>query len=246
MARLFDDANQQYFYNANAVAAVPLSMACWFACDDLTGNMALMAIQAEDGGAGFDGHVLWVYGSAPGDYINASTQNKVSGWGTAAATAGPSLNVWTHACGVWSSISARAAYLNGANKGTDAALVAPAGPDRTYIGASRYNNSVANYHSGCIAEAGIWSVALTDADVAALATGISPVLVQPEYLEAYWPLIGRFSPEIDAVGGYGMTSSPSAPTVADHVRIRYAARPLQWYAPLGVARQDVHYYRQRV
>lgn len=41
---------------------------------------------------------------------------------------------------------------------------------------------------GDISEVGYWNVALTDADVAVLAKGVSPLLVRPEGLVAYWSL----------------------------------------------------------
>lgn len=46
-----------------------------------------------------------------------------------------------------------------------------------------------------IAEVALWSMALSDADVLALSRGLSPLRMHPEALVAYWPLLGRNSPE---------------------------------------------------
>jgi len=40
-----------------------------------------------------------------------------------------------------------------------------------------------------IHHAAIWRVVLTEAELARLATGVSPTTVQPEHLVAYWPLL---------------------------------------------------------
>jgi hypothetical protein len=64
-------------------------------------------------------------------------------------------------------------------------------------------------------------VALTDDEAVILSLGYSPVFVRPANLVAYWPLVGRSSPEPDIVGGYDMTLVGS-PTVADHPRIIYS------------------------
>ncbi len=46
-----------------------------------------------------------------------------------------------------------------------------------------------SYMSDSSVEEANWNVALTDAEVAALASGVSPLLVRPENLVRYRPLI---------------------------------------------------------
>ena len=59
----------------------------------------------------------------------------------------------------------------------------------------------------------MWNVALTDADAAALAAGLSPLLVRPDALLVYAPLVRGHQ---DRAGGVSLSETASAPTVADH------------------------------
>jgi hypothetical protein len=54
---------------------------------------------------------------------------------------------------------------------------------------------------GQIAHPAIWNVALTDAEVAMLGAGISPLRVRPQSLVMYLPYLGRNGPEIDIING---------------------------------------------
>lgn len=118
----------------------------------------------------------------------------------AAPTATHPLNTWFHACGVYTSATSRAAYLNGGNKGTNTGSRTPSGLNRTSIG--KRDNATGDRpfsSTGFIAEVAIWNDSLTDAEVASLATGISPFKIRPSALVAYWPLIGNTSPEVNLV-----------------------------------------------
>jgi hypothetical protein len=72
--------------------------------------------------------------------------------------------------------------------------------------------------NGQIAEAAVWNVALSAAEIASLSKGFSPLLIRPASLVAYWPLIGRHDPEIDPVGRFDMTLTAN-PTTAAHPRV---------------------------
>lgn len=211
MARAFDDGSSQYLRNANdVVSAVPFSFAAWYNTDVDTLPIAVLAM---DGGGttdfaelflwgnGGDEISFWVRGQDDGSYLQANT------------TSAFSINTWQHAAGVCSGLSSASAYLNGGSKGTSTVTTLAPTYDQTTVG-GRFD-TINHAFSGSIAEAGIWDVALTDAEVATLALGYSPLLVRPASLVAYWPLIGRMSPEIDLVGGFDMTLNGS-PTTADH------------------------------
>lgn len=243
MARLFDDAALQYLTNANAaVVAAPLTMSAWFYTDEPGGAQALVAVGAS---ANFRNYFqLGLHGFLGGDPV-AFTARDVGIEGTARTTAGYALNTWHHGCGIEIATNSRVVYIDGGNPGVNAANVVLVGADQTRIG--RRVNGSAEYASGRIAEAGVWNVALTVAEVAILAAGYSPLFVRPQSLVAYWPLIGRLSPEHDPAGGFDMTLV-NGPTQADHPRIIYPS-PAQVRAivaaPAGVPRHWMHYARQR-
>lgn len=69
------------------------------------------------------------------------------------------------------------------------------------------------------AEYGLWSTALGVDEIAALAAGYAPFLIRPASLAGYWPLIGRYSPEIDLRNGNNGTLTGT--TNFDHPRMFY-------------------------
>lgn len=170
----------------------------------------------DDGTGSVDGFYIQAVGNTAGDPIRASVAAAGS-FGEAATTTGYSANAWQHACGVYTSATSRAAFLNGGGKGTNATNRAPSGLSRTMVG--RYNTGASNvYSDAAIAEAAIWDTDLTDAEVAILATGVSPLFVRPQNLVFYAPLSGSNGTEIDLIGGASVTWVNS-PVKAEHPRI---------------------------
>lgn len=73
---------------------------------------------------------------------------------------------------------------------------------------------------GRIAELAIWVVDIGASGFASLNKDISPLLVRPESLVYYAPLIGNFSPEIDLISAKSGTITGSLPASA-HPRVYY-------------------------
>ena len=223
MARDFiPGSTQSMDVDSTPVTAAPFTIAAWIQSDHnfestifFVGDKDVAAhywfLSLVDAGAGED---LLSFGAAAG---GAEV--------TAEVTASFTDDGWHHVCGVETSATSRAAYLDGANKGTNATSREPAGADRISIGRKGDSTPTA-YMDGFIAEVAVWNVALSDADVALLAKTTSPFLVVPQSLVFYAPLIGRYSPEIDIRGGANLTLSASAPAVAAHPRIYNMSRPL--------------------
>lgn len=69
------------------------------------------------------------------------------------------------------------------------------------VGAFRYSAATVATPTGRIADVGIWNVALTTDEIAALARRWSPQRIRPGSLVPYWPLYGNASPEPDYSGG---------------------------------------------
>lgn len=215
MARLFDDAANQYLeIDSAVVSSYPLTMACWFYTDNDALGQALMGVLDKDVAAHY--HLLQAAGGAVGDPVRYTAIAGVAPQ-QADTTSGYSINTWHHACAVGADSTTRAAFLDGGNKGTNAVDLTPANLDRTSIG-RRGSSAPAWYMSGYIAEAAVWSAALTDEEVAILAEGISPLLVRPQNLVFYCPLI-RDDDE-DIIGGLSLGAG-GGPTVGPHCRVIY-------------------------
>jgi hypothetical protein len=246
VARLFDDTNTDFLEHAGAVlTGVPITLAAWFRTDTATASQDLVCLVDKGANSNFR---LNLGGNAAGDPVRAV----VNAGGTpslAATSTGYTVNTWHHAAAVFSATNARAAYIDGGSKGTNSDSVVPSGIDTTAIGYLPALVSQA-YLSGRIAEVAIWNVALSDAEVAALARGLAPLYVQPGALVGYWPLWGLHSPEIDlTVNNRQMTvdgavAADHAP-VAPFSRRRWGSYPLVEAAAGGAPRQAMYYARMR-
>lgn len=71
------------------------------------------------------------------------------------------------------------------------------------------------FFQGTIADAAIWSAALTNTEIASLAAGFTPDRIRPQSLQFYAPLVRDL---VDVRGGRAITNVNSA-TVATHPRI---------------------------
>ena len=228
MARLFDNGSTQCLRNSSTpVTGVPLTLAAWFNTDDLGVNQCLLSVA--DSGSGNNYFTILIEGLVD-DYLDAS-QRSASTTGHCRTTAAPSADAWHHGCAVFAAIDDTRSYLDGGGKGTDNTSITPTGLDRVGIGVHA-DSTPLGYMPGAIAEAAIWNAALTDDEVAILAKGYSPLLVRPQNLVAYWPLIR--DTDDDIVGGYSMTPVNS-PTVAAHPRVFYPGMPHYPYAAAAIA-----------
>jgi hypothetical protein len=83
------------------------------------------------------------------------------------------------------------------------------------IGSQQFGGTINLFFAGRIAEAGVWNAALTDAEIASLADGMTCDKVRPQSLVFYAPLVRDL---IDAKGGLTITNNNTA-TVANHPRV---------------------------
>lgn len=210
MSLLFDDASSQYLSNANAiVSGTTLTMACWFNTNDITISQVLFSIGRS---TSTEQTTLLLVAAATGTGVNARLIHTNTGGGASATTTTEAAaNGWHHAIGLLNAGS-KTVQLDAGGSNTNAIVgIGTYTVDRTYI-ARRANNGVANYHSGLIAEAGLWDVVLVQSEIDALAKGFSPTRIRPASLKAYYPLLDQATPSIDPVGRYEMTWN-AGPTV---------------------------------
>ncbi len=132
-------------------------------------------------------------------------------------TATAALNTWNHACGVFSSLTSRTIYLNGANAVTNTSTAgAYATADLVHVGAQGGGGgAVGQYFPGRIAEVGIWSAALTPGEVLSLSQGAAPDQIRPQDLVFYAPLVRDL---VELRNGVTLTNFNGA-AVDDHPRV---------------------------
>lgn len=221
MARSFNGTSD-YIEHATAVVTVePMTFACWFNANNFTAINSLISIGSVTSNDRWNLRTASTTGA-----VTAFAASETSG--SATSTSNPTTGSWHHACAVFASETDRRVFLNGGSKGTNATSVAAVNPDVTTIGA-RYASAVRGaFWPGLMAEPVIWNVALTDAEVLLLPL-YAPSLIRPESLKAYWPFLGRYSPEIDVRGGFNGTVTGA--TVADHPRVIYKRRRVYVFKP---------------
>lgn len=230
MARLFDDASEEYLKIDQAVVSgVPLAMAAFFKSDDLANNQVIISLTNAAGSSIF---MLWAAGPDGGDPIRVQTGDEVSG-AVAGTSSGYSAGTLHHACGIFASATDRRVFIDGGSKGTNAVNITPVNLNTTSIGA-RIRAAVSLPMSGLIAEAAIWDLSnwpgATNSDKAdnfekildSLAGGYSPRFFSLG-LKAHWQLIR--DEDIDIVGGYNMTPF-NTPSIIAHPPIIYPQRAL--------------------
>jgi hypothetical protein len=145
------------------------------------------------------------------DGTNATTTQRTS-------TITTTVNTFQHFCGTWSPSDFPNVYIdgtisNGATSGVNTNTAIYSGTANLILGAN-YNGS-ALYYGGQLAEVGIWNAALTAAENASLARGMTCDKVRPQSLVFYAPLIRDLQ---DVRGGLTITNNNSA-TVATHPRV---------------------------
>lgn len=252
MARDFDGSTHYAEFNAAILTAMPITMACWFRPDIVTALETLMSISRNNNTTQF--WAIYFAGATAGDPIRAAA-NQSGTQVNAVSTAGANgvASVWYHAAGVFASSTDKRAFFNGGNRGNNTTANTPANTvNKTNI-ATYYSalNTRTSFFNGRIAEAGIWNVALDDDEIAALGAGLCPLLMRPQSLIGYWPLIGYASPEDDwhprSVNATDRAMTLTGPpTQANH------SPTTLWFPPTNVSIAEAaavtgnpwHYYHQ--
>jgi hypothetical protein len=213
MASKFTSVSSQYLSSLFSISPYPLTISCWFNAENTTANQALVYIGLSTSTSRF---FLYAGGAVAGDPISFDVIGAGGGVGqVASTTTGYNANIWSHACGVATSSILRTVYLNGGSSGTNTVSSTPSTPDRLTIGSRLATGIPGIFLDGSIAEVGIWNAALTPAEIASLARGMTCDNVRPQSLVFYAPLVRDLN---DKKGGLTITNNNSA-TVANHPRI---------------------------
>jgi hypothetical protein len=209
MAYEFNGTSQWLNTGSTPVTGTPLTIAGWFFP---TANNASGTICSVGVSSGTNRQQL-LY-----DPVNSArlAANSLDNTGTSESSRNNvvTLNTWQHGAGVFTSSTERLAYHNGIAGTVNTVSRTPSGLNTITIG-GRWNTTIGNLLTGRIAEVGIWSAALTAAEVASLAKGMTCDKVRPQSLVFYAPLVRDL---IDAKGGLTITNNNGA-TVATHPRV---------------------------
>lgn len=198
------NGSSQYLHlgSAPAVVTYPFTMAVWMKPVD---HSAIFTLSSIEGGG--DYHIL----QACGTTNNCAAGSYQTKWAYAYSTADFANGTWQHVCGVFTSAKSQACFLNGTNKGTNATSQTPVGLVEFLVGA-RNIGSPTNFFYGKIAYVALWNVALSDEEVAVLAAGADPALIQSANLVGCYPL---YNDPTDTQGGSSLVAvgSPTYDTV---------------------------------
>lgn len=216
MAVLFAAASSMRLSNAAAVSTsrTSLTMAAWCKPTTSTGTQTVLSLANSANNNRY--HALGLVAANTGFFETSTTTLVADAFGPAGTI---NDGAWGHVCGIITSATSRTCYVNGVAGTVDTTNTSGGtfNPNATGIGCLM-NSPIGSFWDGVVAEAAIWAVPLTAPEIASLAAAVCPLLIRPDQLLAYWPLIGRNSPEIDLVGGFNMTFTNS-PTADPHCRI---------------------------
>ena len=210
MAFTFNGTNQYLNTASLPVSAVPLTLACWFRANDVTSTRTLLELSTSSGANGFR---LLIAGAIAGDPVYADYL--ISTGTNAQTSSGYTANTWNHAAATFPNNTTVTACLNGGSSATSTGAALNPGPTRINVGARFSSSAPGLYMDGLIAEVGIWNAALTAAEIASLAKGMTCDKIRPQSLVFYAPLVRDL---IDQKGGLTITNNNAA-TVANHPRI---------------------------
>lgn len=244
MARLLNGSSDYLSSATTPVTDYPLTLAAWGRPHNVTVNMTAIAV--EDGSIGKPFVRLQLFG-AGGDTLRAQVHSTTS-QAQSATTDTYSANTWHHFGGVFPSTTSRTAYLDGVAGAEDTTNISITNIDNINVGRLQFDGTPIQHFDGDLAEVAIWDVALSGAEMASLAQGISPKYIRPQSLVAYWPLYGLSSPEVDFSGGdYGLTVTGA--TASDHAPISLSTRRSNLMGEVIVAGTVlpifIHHYKQQ-
>lgn len=228
MARTFT-ATSYLEINSAVISGPPATVMLRFNAANITQLFPLFYIGDKDSPTHY--WVGYADGVTSGDPLTMQTR---AGGGTPGAADfrltptgnGYSANTWHSAAFVYASSTDLRVYLdaNDGSKGSETAgVTAPSGMDRTSIGRFGDSTPLALPANCVIAEAAVWNEGLELGEITAYADGVSPLLIRPKAIVAYWPIMGRTSPEKDLFGWGDITLTGTAAQTA-HPPMRYPGR----------------------
>lgn len=192
MARYFNwvsGSEGNYLGGSSPVSAYPITMSIWFNPDRNDNTYDAMFLGAS--GSEYVGIYLNLANSSGNAYVTATVNDSVY----AATSNQYAAETWNHAAATFGSNTNRRAFLNGQGGTVNTTTRSMTTPVNTMIGGFNIGSNVFGAMGGDLADAAVWNIVLTDAEIVALSKGVSPLNIRPSNLMAYWPIYGISSPE---------------------------------------------------
>ncbi len=209
MAYTFSTASSRYLTTSSTpLTAAPLTLAAWFNFPSTGANQAIAGINSV-GVANTNSLRLVV------NNLNQVTAVTNAGANASSATPAATAGIWNHGCAVFAASNSRTAYLNGVAATANTSAFTPVSLSAIFVGANINGSTVAGQANGSIAEIGFWNIALSNAEIGSLASGVSPLLIRPQSLVFCAPLVRDLT---DVRGGLPLTNVNGA-TVSAHPRV---------------------------
>jgi hypothetical protein len=225
VARAFNGTNQYLSNGAGAwVTASPWTLAGWVNPSSFGSTPGILAQ-----GTSVAGAFLSVTLSTGGALRVSVDGTNVDTGGSLAQSA------WNHWLVTYDGTTVRG-YVNGASV-LSATRTANYSHGVAFGAAAVSSGGAAGeFLQGSLAELGIWNVALTAAEIAALALGVQPRHVRPGSLAAYWPLWGLSgnSVEPDLSGSANNLTLVNSPAASNHAPVTPFTRKTRSLPDLGV------------
>jgi len=189
--------NFVYSDNAEPSGGPPISFAVFFKTNSHTSGSTTIA---HSDPSGYSYYVLVPHSDAKHYFVSRHTTDT-----TFVGTSTFSDDTWYVGIGTEASSTSRAVYLDGAGKGTSSAN---SGTSYTYsrfcIGRYDYYADSNESLDGDLGEGAVWDASLSDDEAAILGKKFSPLLVRPNALTHYAPLVRTLQ---DYIGGTSLTQS---------------------------------------
>jgi hypothetical protein len=183
VSREFTAAERLYVANpVPGSASAAWSVSVWF-YPDSQHVATICMIQDDDANAHYEAIYIINDGTIRAQVADGGASGRADSVNTYSASA------WNHAFASFISTTSRKVQLNGGTMYTNTTSKSPAGIDVLTIG-GRNAAPDDGLFDGKLAEIGIWDTELTTAEAFILSKGVSPLLVRPGNLVAYYPFVG--------------------------------------------------------
>lgn len=175
------DGSNDYMEQASAVVSgLPCTICAWVKPDATTTD----AIAAVGNGGGSSR----IQADKDGTNFRAQSISTPGGVANFASSGAYDITSWQHVAAKFTSITSRQCFRNGVGGTVDTVSNSPGSFTRTNIGTRFASGTRGAFFNGKIAHVAIWSIELSDAEIAQLAAGALPTTIQPGSLVYYVPL----------------------------------------------------------